>query len=186
MSANTLYRASPLEAFIDNVAALCGFPHALGDYEQARLQSQRPPVIWRHPTDRYILEVVPVTDHRAELDIFADCQETLEMIVTGTDYAAARHTLVEIWRLAFDVPTITREGVQYLSDVEWGKVRRPRTNEVFPKSVPSSGFTLIDLVTLTWGAPRQAESAATVESVSATGKMYEGTTLKGTIGAPIP
>lgn len=186
MSTNTLYRASPLEAFIDDVAARSGFQHALGDYEGARLQGQRPPVIWRHPRDRYIIEASSPTDHRAELDIFTEAQETLEMIVTASDYAAARQMLVQIWRLAFDVPALTRNAIDYLASVDYGKVRLPRTNEVLPKGVPAAGFTLIDLVTIMWLEPRQAATLTQAETVAVAGKMYEGDTLKGTVEAPIP
>lgn len=186
MTANTLYRASPLEAFIDDVAARSGFQHALGDYEGARLQSQRPPVLWRHPRDRYIIEAASPTDHRAELDIFIEAQETLEMIVSASDYAQARQMLVQIWRLAFDAPALTRNATDYLASVDYGKVRLPRTNEVFPKGVPTSGFVLIDLVTITWLEPRQAASLTQAETVDVTGKLYEGATLRGTVEAPIP
>lgn len=184
MTANTLYRASPLEAFIDDVAARSGYQHALGDYEAARLQSQRPPVIWRHPRDRYIIEATVPTDHRAELDIFTQAAETLEMIVAAPDYASARQMLVQIWRLAFDAPSLTRNAISYLASVDYGKVRLPRTNEVMPKGVPTSGFVLIDLVTITWLEPRQVAATTQAETVDVTGKMYEGATLKGTVEAP--
>ena len=186
MTANTLYRASPLEAFIDDVAARSGYQHALGDYEGARLQSQHAPVIWRHPIDRYILEFSSPTDHRSEIDPFAQADETLEMVVAAPDYVRALHMLLEIYRKAFDPPAIERAGVMYLNAVGYGKVRRPRTNEVFPKGVPTLSFVLIDLVTITWLAPRQAASLVQGESVSVDGKMYEGVALKGTIEAPIP
>lgn len=186
MTANTLYRASLLEAFISDVSARSGYQHAVGDYELARSQSQRPPVIWRHPIDRYILEAAPVTDHRAEIDPFCEVKETLEMIVTAEDYTKALHVMTEIWRKAFDVAALTRNDILYLAAVEYGKVRRPRTNEVMPKGVPAAGFTLIDLVSLTWLAPRQLDAQYAVESVHVSGKLYEGDTLQETIEAPTP
>lgn len=186
MSANTLYRASPLETFVLNVSKRSTYQHVIGDYEGARSASQRAPVIWRHPVDRYILEAGPVTDHRSEVDPFCEVKETLEMIVTAEDYTRALHMLIEIWRLAFDAAALERAEVDYIAAIDYGKVRRPRTNEAMPRGVPAAGFTLIDLVTLTWLAPRQIEAQFAVESVTATGKMYEGDTLQGTIEAPTP
>lgn len=183
---NTLYRASPLEAFISDVSARSGMKHALGDYEVARLASQRPPVIWRHPRDRYVLELEPVTDHRPELDVFGQVKETLEMIVQGADYAAALFALLTIWRTAFDVPALQRAGVDYLAAIEYGKARVARPNEVFPKGVPTTGIVLIDLVTITWLAPAQVENFETVESTSVEAKMYDGAALQGTLEVPAP
>ena len=185
MSTNTLYRGSPLDGFIEDVSALCGFKHAVGDYENARLQSQHPPVIWRHPIDRSILSFSAPTDHRAEIDVFAQATETLEMIVTASDYASALNILLEIYRKAFDASVHARAGIMYLDSIEYGReVRRPRTNEVFPKGVPAAGFTLIDLVTITWLAPRQIANLVQGETVVVGGKLYNGSTLEGTVEAP--
>ncbi len=183
---NALYRGSPLEGFISDVAARSGFHHVLGDYEAARSTGQKHPVVWRHPIDRYILEAGPVTDHQAEVDVFAEVKETIEMIVVAEDYPRVLHVLSEIWRLAFDRPMLERNDIASLGSIEWGKVRRPRTNEPLPKGVPTSSFVLIDLVTITWLAPSQVALFIEPESVSVTGKMYEGETLKDTIEAPIP
>lgn len=183
---NALYRSSPLEAFISDVAARSEMKHVLGDYEVARLASQRPPVIWRHPRDRYVLELEPVSDHRAEIDVFGQVKETLEMIVQGSDYAAALFALLKIWRTAFDAPSIERGGVDYLASIDYGKARVARPNEVFPKGVPSGSVVLIDLVTITWLAPAQPEQFETVESTAVTAKMYDGASLQGTVEVPTP
>lgn len=183
MSANTAYRGSPLEAFVADISARSGLQQVLGDYEGARMSSQRPPVFWRHPSDRYILEVGPVTDHRAEIDPFAEVKETLELIVCGADYPRALADLVNIWR-CFEMPAIERDEVNYLIGVEYGKTRRPREREPLPAGVPSSTFTLIDLVSITWLAPRQEPAYATIESVKVFGKLFEGGLLVDTTEAP--
>jgi hypothetical protein len=183
---NTLYRGSMLEGFISDLAARTRFQHVLGDYEGARQQSPRPPIIWRHPRDRYILETSDVTDHQVELDVFAQVDETVEMFVHAEDYAKSLHMLLEVWRLGFDKPSLTRHGIEYVASVDYGKVRLPRVNEPLPKGVPTSGFLLIDLVKLTWLAPSQVASETTVESVSVTAKMFEGSTLREEIEAPLP
>jgi len=178
---NTLYAKSPLERFIADITATTKFQHVLGDYEAARKVSQRPPVLWRHPEGRAIIELVPITDRRPEIDAFKTAEETIEMVVVAQDYFAALWTMTEIWRLGFDARTREAEdlGRSYRDDITYGRVRRGREGEF--RGVPAGSFVLVDLVTIRWLVPRQEPLFATPESVDVSGIMKDGDTVVETI-----
>jgi hypothetical protein len=177
---NTLYTGDPLEVFLATLTARTGFLHVLGDWEAARQLSQRPPVLWRHPDDRNIIEAHTVTDRRPETDPFCEVEETIEMIVVAEDMRGAKWILTEIWRLGFDAGLSEVDGHSYVDHVVYGRVRRPRQGE----PVPSVGVKLIDLITIRWLAPRQEPAYAEPDSVGITGKLYDGSTLKETVTSP--
>jgi hypothetical protein len=163
---NVLYAKSFLMAFLREVERLSRRPMLLGDYEVARTAGHRRPVLWRHPQDRLILETSEVTDHRMEIDPFATCTETLEMIVTAPTYQEAWHILTEVWRLGFHGMLVERDERSYLSAISFGRTRRPRRGEELPQGVPAGEFVFIDLVSISYLLPSQEAASGTAESLS--------------------
>jgi hypothetical protein len=171
---NVGYSRSPLEDFLRDLSLATGFPHTLGDYENVRKQAQKPPIVWRHPMDRQILDVMPLRNRKASVDAYKEVEETLEMVVVGADYLGALHLLTEVWRLGFDGRARTHEGSgdrKYRDNIIWGRVRRGREGEI--KGVPATSFALIDLVTIQWLLPRQEPLSALTETVSVGGIMTD-------------
>lgn len=171
---NVKYTGSPLEQFVRDMAVATSRQHVLGDYEAARMTGQKTPVIWRHPTDRAILEKMPLIERDKSIDAYAQIDETLEMIVQGKDYPEALHVLKETWRLGFDMRTrVAADERSYRDDITWGRVRRGRENE-FGNSVPAGAFVLVDLITIRWLAPRQEPLVGEADTVAVTGVLKHG------------
>jgi hypothetical protein len=171
------YRASPLEGFALDLAALVGVPVFCGDYEAWRAKGYRTsPVCLTVPEQGIVAELASVTDRREETQPFAELTETVDMAVYATDYTACRALIIRIWR-ALDGWSVERDDIAYRIGLTFGQTRRATGSS----HVPADGFTFVDRVTLTSLLSAQDASLVAAEVAQVTGSLYISNVLQGTV-----